>query len=338
MYPRLHTLCRPALCALLALTLAACDSDDDAGDGAGGAGGQAGAGGMGGVGGEGGAGGMAAGGAGGGVGGAGGMGGAGGEGGMGGAGGDGGAGGMGGVGGDGGNGGGEPIACDADSEEVFFSTLDSVTLFADYYPAPVQEAPAAILLHMIPPNNDRTNYPAEFIEALSANGITVLNVDRRGAGDSAGVALEAYEGPNGALDAEAAMAWLRDMAPCGVDTDRVMIIGASNGTTTTLDYAVYAADEAEAPSPAGLVFLTGGGYTENQNRLANHREGVLAEMPLLFVYSTAERAWSAAQEAGAPERWAFAEYAMGDHGTRMFAAQPESIQRVVEFVSGVLNP
>ena len=72
------------------------------------------------------------------------------------------------------------------------------------------------------------------IDALVERGFTVLNVDRRGAGDSGGVAREAYTGPNGRLDAVAARAFLLDSA-CGVAPDRIAFVGASNGTTTIVD-------------------------------------------------------------------------------------------------------
>lgn len=208
---------------------------------------------------------------------------------------------------------------------VEFTTDDGIRLVADFAPAGPR---AAILLHMIPPGNTRANYPAEFIAALNARGVSVLNVDRRGAGDSDGVAREAYEGPNGWLDAKAARDFLA-ASGCDVDLTRVTLVGASNGTTTALDYAIEAADDA---APAALVFLTGGGYTENQHRVAEHRP-TLDALPLLFVFSTAERQWSAgfAGLTAAPD-WRFEEFADGAHGTRMFGAVPASIAIVADWI------
>jgi pimeloyl-ACP methyl ester carboxylesterase len=218
-----------------------------------------------------------------------------------------------------------PSACTRSGPElVRFTTDDGVTLAADLYTSGDRGGPAVILLHMIPPSNDRTNYPAAFIEALRSRGLSVLNVDRRGAGDSGGVATEAYQGPNGKLDAKAAAAFLAAHA-CAFDPNRVGIAGASNGTTTALDYTVIA-----APAPKALVFLTAGTYTENNNRIRDQR-AKLDPIPILFVYSTQERAFSAAQQTGAASAWEFEEYANGDHGTRMFAARSESIERVAEF-------
>jgi len=188
---------------------------------------------------------------------------------------------------------------------------------------------------MIPPHHDRSNYPKAFIDALVAKGFTVLNVDRRGAGKSKGVAKEAYEGPKGVLDAQAARDTLAKHA-CRFDTTRMVLVGASNGTTTALDYTVAAhQDGSSYDAPKALVFLTGGKYTENQHALKDHR-ATLGKTPLLFVFSTDERAWSASFQEGAPAAWTFKEYAKGAHGTKMFGAQPESIEKVVSWVASKL--
>ena len=159
----------------------------------------------------------------------------------------------------------------------------------------------------------------------------MLNVDRRGAGASGGVAMDAYLGPKGKLDASAAQAFLR-AHPCAPDPARVALIGASNGTTTALDFTVLAAGGGTARIPTALVLLTGGSYTENQTTISESR-AVLDRLPILFVFSTAERAWSAQFKADASASWQFKEYNQGDHGTRMFQAQPRSIGDVADFLA-----
>lgn len=190
---------------------------------------------------------------------------------------------------------------------VELTTTDGVTLVADYHPTEAG-SPAVVLLHMIPPSWDRSSWPSGFIDALTAEGWTVLNVDRRGAGDSEGAPRAAYQGETAKWDADAAVAWLSSHGhgPIG-------IIGASNGTTTALDYAVYAAATEGAPAPAWLAFLTGGDYTEAQNPVEN-----AVTVPILYAYSTAERAWSVDQQTHDTGAWAFHEYAEGDHGTKLF--------------------
>ena len=224
-------------------------------------------------------------------------------------------------------------ACAETTEVVHFDTSDGVTLEADLRVPGVAHGPSVVLLHMIPPGNDRTNYPSVFIDALLAHGIAVLNVDRRGAGGSTGIATEAYTGPNGRLDADAATTFLLAHA-CAFDRDRVALVGASNGTTTILDYAVTA--DAASVHPRALVYLTAGSYTENQHAFVDYR-ALLDAIPSLFVFATSERAFSAALMTGAPPAWEFEEYAPGAHGTRMFAAEPASVGVVADFLARVLG-
>jgi pimeloyl-ACP methyl ester carboxylesterase len=221
-----------------------------------------------------------------------------------------------------------------DGDVVTMTTSDGVELSADLYVSGVSGGAGAVLLHMIPPSNDRSNYPPAFIDKLVAAGIDVINVDRRGAGSSGGNAMDAYVGPNGKLDALAAFERLTS-SPCGPDATRIAIVGASNGTTTALDYAIFANGDAGAHSPKALVFLTGGTYTENQNAMDQNR-AVVDALPILFVFSTAEAAWSAQFETGAPSAWQFSEYDPGDHGTRMFTSRPESMDDVASFLADAL--
>ena len=210
---------------------------------------------------------------------------------------------------------------------ITMETRDGVSLVADYAPVGAS-GPAIVLLHMIPPNWDRTSYPSDFIATLNGEGWTVLNVDRRGAGDSGGTAVDAYEGPNGKWDAEAAVNQLTadGFGPIG-------IIGASNGTTTALDYTVWSAAEGAAPV-SWLVFMTGGSYTEAQNPVE-----AAVSLPILYTYSTDERAWSVGQEEHNGGAWQFNEYADGDHGTKMFDTSHagEITDDIVAFAQGAFG-
>jgi len=227
------------------------------------------------------------------------------------------------------------LACqDTAKQVVKLPTDDGLSLEADLYLSGAASGPAAVLLHEVPPQNDRTNYPQAFIDALLARGVTVLNVDRRGTAASGGVAAEAHQGPKGKLDAKAAYDFLQKHA-CVMDMSRVLFIGASNGTTTALDFTVHAGAEPSITLPRALVFLTGGTYTENQNKIADNLD-LLKALPILFVYTSAEAAWSAALKPGAPPVWEFVEYsgvsASAGHGTGIFTAKPESINTVARFV------
>lgn len=215
-----------------------------------------------------------------------------------------------------------------EAEVVRFTTDDALMLEADYYPV-AAGSPAAVLLHMIPPSNTRANYPASFLEALYCRGITVLNVDRRGAGGSEGDPVDAYEGPSGVLDAKGAFEWLlaQELAP---DATRMGVVGASNGTTTLLDFTVFAEDARTVEDPRGVVLLSGGAYTTNQNELS------LALANALFVYPAAEAEWNEMIAASAPSTWRFEEIDPGGHGTALFTAAPETEELVADFLAEVL--
>ncbi len=202
------------------------------------------------------------------------------------------------------------LTCDSTEALVQFSTSDGVTLAADDWPAATQNRGAVVLLHMIPPSNDRSGYPPSVRQAIHDLGLTVLNIDRRGAGDSGGEAADAYTGPGGLWDVEAAVRHLvsADRA-CPVDPDRIALVGASNGTTSVWDYA--AAHDPALPEPAALTFLSPGGYTE-----AQHPVDPGWDRPLQWLYPITEP-WSAGFVGSAPGSWTFVE--RGDqHGTRMF--------------------
>ncbi len=212
---------------------------------------------------------------------------------------------------------------------VEFETPDGVEVEADYHTPGEEKPPTAILLHMIPPQHDRTNYPPEFRRKLVAAGFQVLNVDRRGAGGSMGKARDAYNGDSGKFDVMGAISFLRDQ-PCGMDETRLVVIGASNGSTSALDYAIYAHGTGEWPTPSRLVFLTGGNYTENQSNIADHP--FLKTVPIMYFTSKKERAWSASHS-GRSSAWVHQEYKQSGHGTRMFKANPSSMDDVVQFVA-----
>lgn len=195
-------------------------------------------------------------------------------------------------------------------EVVTLTTSDGVDLVGDYY-AHREGAEAVLLLHMIPPTYDRTTWPVEFIEALRDDGYAVLALDRRGAGDSGGVASEAYAGPNGVKDAEAAAAFFADHGATSL-----VVVAASNGTTTALDYAIAG----EGLAPRAMVWMSPGTYTEN-----NHDVADLALADVLFLYPRNEAGWSegVAEDVDTADRWDYLEYQGTAHGTMLFEDHPE---------------
>ncbi len=212
-------------------------------------------------------------------------------------------------------------------EVVTFQTSDTLTLEADYCPAGKDGAPVVVLLHMIPPHHDRTNYPPAFRAKLQDAGFTVLNVDRRGGGKSEGVAKEAYTGPKGKEDLIAARAFLRAKEP-KADHDRWACVGASNGTTTCLDGAAHAAATDGVAGPRALVFLTGGKYTETNTAL---KGSAAAALPVFFTFNEQEKAWSESHRGGSTT-WEHVAWSPGGHGTKAFGPNPEAMDAVVAFL------
>lgn len=227
-----------------------------------------------------------------------------------------------------------PTGC-GDATEVTFETTDGVDIVADFHPAPQANRGAVVLLHMIPPGNDRSTYPPRVRQAFADLGLNVLNIDRRGAGDSGGTARDAYTGETASLDAEAGVAFLLDDArACAVDGTKLMLIGASNGTTSVFDYTV-SRQNTDLPAPAAMAWLSPGTYTESQNSLDDNP---LAELPLLIVHPDNEP-W--ATELTAPVPWKIVEIENGQHGTQNFdngAREAVQLTELVEWATANVGP
>jgi len=207
--------------------------------------------------------------------------------------------------------------CGEDESVVTFETSDGVTLEADWRPASQPGRGLVVLVHMIPPSNDRRGYPERVRDLLAEEDVAILNVDRRGAGGSGGDAADAYLGEGGLRDMEAAVSFaIDDARGCAVNTDALVLVGASNGTTSVYDYVVAGDDD--LPSAAAVVFMSPGGYTEAQYDLEPNQadRGWSLSFPFLWLYPTNEP-YSNAFVPDAPGAWSFVERG-ARHGTQMF--------------------
>ncbi len=230
--------------------------------------------------------------------------------------------------------GGEP--CVGGESVVSMETTDGVTLEADDMMASVSGRPALVLFHMVPPYFDRSSWPKRIRSKFHDLDINVLNVDRRGAGGSGGVPEEAYFGDGALLDGEAAVSWLMsDQRGCAIDTERLMLFGASNGTTTTLDYAFGHAGD--LPDVAGLAWLSPGEYTEAQNDIDDKRKK-LENVSMHWLYPENEP-YADDFVDGAPGTWQFARRGL-QHGTDMFdgdTLEDDTVADLLALVDDVLN-
>lgn len=210
-----------------------------------------------------------------------------------------------------------------ETEIVKFTTPDNIELVADYHPPKAKNEGAVILLHMIPPGNDRSGYPLRVREAFSNMGYAVLNIDRRGAGDSKGTATDAYGIP-GHLDVEGAINFITSTdRKCPSAKNALMLIGASNGTTAVLDYTVGRTDTT-LPDPKLVAFLSPGGYTEKQNKIKDHKVKISA-IPLLIIHPDSEG--FATRYTDYSDKWKIVKIPKGSHGTGNFDdGEKEKIQ------------
>ncbi len=176
---------------------------------------------------------------------------------------------------------------------IEFTTLDGITLVGDYYPGPAQNSPLVVTLHSIPPYHDRHSWPQGFINGMTGHGWTVINLDRRGSGDSEGNPEDAYTGDLGRNDLDAAITRYLEDGYNG----QVAAIGSSNGSTTIVDYTVWRPEGDEALD--AFSFLSPGDYTTAQNSLAG-----MPSIPGLFMACLNESAWSE-NAADQREDWMF---------------------------------
>lgn len=211
-------------------------------------------------------------------------------------------------------------------EVVTLTTRDDVTIVADHWPASGADRPAVVLVHMNPSGGwQRTDWPASFVQLLVDEDWAVIRPDRRGAGESGGVATDAYETVKGSYDIEACVLHLQEAG-----FSELAIVAASNGTTSTWDY--LGAQEAEGwpvVTTAALISVVG-------STTANTEIDAIPSTPLWFGYPAFEASNNTRFEDANPGDWAFQEYDPGEHGTKMFADTPELETDILGWLGGEL--
>ena len=208
-------------------------------------------------------------------------------------------------------------------DPVALSTEDGICLVGDYYVASSGN-PGVVLLHMTPTSWDRKSWSIDFVRRVHAEQWHVLNLDRRGAGDSDGEPEDAFNGDGGRKDVDAAVSFLVEQGASSIS-----LISASNGSTSALDYAVWARDNARV-EPVSLVMMSGGSYTENQNSISRLAE---METPTLFQADDEDGLWFEENfDALNPGDWDYIEYPGAGHGSQMLDETPEVGDDILDFV------
>ena len=209
------------------------------------------------------------------------------------------------------------------ADAVGFLTEDDVCLVADHYRGSAG-APAVLFLHMTPLEWDRRSWSADFLRTVFTEGWTVLNLDRRGAGNSEGEARDAFEGDGGEKDVRAAVNYLTEQ---GVGP--LAIVAASNGTTSALDYTVTAASQGQV-EPVSIVMMSPGTYTENQHSIDDLAS---QNTPVLFQYDPTEGLWIDSEYDDLdPGDWERIEYDGAGHGTQMLDHNIDVQADIIDFL------
>lgn len=136
-------------------------------------------------------------------------------------------------------------------EKIYLKTSDGINIVGDFYPAAEKNAPAVILLHMMPETKECWK---NFAEKLNQKGFHALAIDLRGHGESSG-------GPNGftKFSDKQHQASIKDVEAAadfflvqGLPLERIFLIGASIGANLALRF------QSEHPEIKASVLLSPG--------------------------------------------------------------------------------
>ncbi len=227
---------------------------------------------------------------------------------------------------------------------VTFETSDGVTIEADWYPVKAEDGektPAAILIHMYPAQ--RASWKPMVPLLRDRLGVSLLAYDIRGTGGSIKpVEKELEKGYQGRdaehfgnawKDTEAAYAWLGQQD--FINTDRVILIGASVGCSISIDFAH------REPKIQGVACLSPGTDYMSIDTLS-HIKDVKNAKVLLIAPKGEYAAVESIMDAGKGKaKIKGKEYPGGreNHGTRMFDADygMKVKKRLMQFARGVLE-
>jgi pimeloyl-ACP methyl ester carboxylesterase len=209
----------------------------------------------------------------------------------------------------------------SEPEEISVAAADGLSLVGTFYHAQGGDdmpSPGVLLLHM---NGGRRQDWSEVAGALAELGYSVLSLDMRGHGQTGGT----KDWGLAADDLQRVWRYLVDREE--VDEDRTAVVGASIGANMALTTG------AAVPSVQTVVLLSPGldyfGVT-TENKIIEY-----GSRPVMIVAS--EEDAYAAQSSKTLDELAQGEaelvmYEGAGHGTRMFSAQPELLDLIVEWL------
>lgn len=216
--------------------------------------------------------------------------------------------------------------------KVTLTTSDGISIAGNYFPAEKQDAPAIILLHMMPATKESWD---EFIPLLLERGFQALAIDERGHGESTQGGELDYNNFSDEqqqakmLDVLAAQEFFVDK---GIPIDEIMVGGASIGANLAIQYL------AESPEArAGFALSPGLNY-----------KGIKT-MPLMDKLNSDQELYMAAakDDPNVPTSWETVEelndagpakkkisiFDTGGHGTDMFKEYSEFMEELSSWLS-----
>ena len=223
------------------------------------------------------------------------------------------------------------VAAEAEKTVFDFKGTDGTNLKGTYY-SPGEPGPAVLLVHQC--NLDRSSWES-LASDLVAAGIHVLTFDLRGFGDSEGEPMTGAESFRTLMqkapgDVDAAYAYL--MSQAGVDKSRVAAGGASCGVMMSAGLAT------RRPEIKTLVMLSGPAGDEASSHIMATADlavfGAAAEADSLTpgVHEVMKTTVEGSKNSSSTLKI----YGGTEHGTPMFAKNPELEPLVLEFLKSRL--
>ncbi|MEK7540013.1 MAG: alpha/beta fold hydrolase [Patescibacteria group bacterium] len=216
-------------------------------------------------------------------------------------------------------------------EKVTFTTQDGVKLVGNYFSPAAPATTGVLCLHMMPETKESWTKLAEL---LAAQGRQVLAIDERGHGESVWrddqklnyQQFSDAEQQAKRLDVEAALQWMQSQ---GVQLSQCLVIGASIGANLALDVLVRFSQ-----LPAAVLLSPGQDYRGVQTDTAitqlkpDQHVLLVASRDDEYSFESVERLDQLSKTPH--ETWRLER---AGHGTHMFAAEPDLMQKVVRWIT-----
>ena len=221
-------------------------------------------------------------------------------------------------------------------DTITYTTDDGVLIVGDWTPAPTMIG-VALLLHMMP--ETRRSWSA-FERALVARSIGSLAIDLRGHGESTNMEdgdtvdyreFEDADHQSSAIDVVVALNWIRKR---GIELNRIVVVGASIGANLGIQLL------AEYPLLAGVIALSPGEDYHGVRALDDAQN--LNPEQALFIAASENDPQSFVEskklyDLSPTDRKVFVPCTNAGHGTHMFNANPQLMEKAADWIVEVFK-